>query len=200
MRGRAVPDSRPNHEGVSREWAEQKFGKLALWPSYFDTARSLSLRGLPFSLGSRGIGFDSMHPLSADLFTEQYAPNPARERLLRSLFAWIHGNLAASTIPDSLLSSPLIRPAQLLLWIQFKGKPGLRVGERGIIFESLRQGWGRFMARQGEVIVDAKVGEKISVLTRVQRKLTVTNRRTTPDYDNWKRRKKGGKTAKKRGG
>lgn len=31
------------------------------------------------------------------------------------------------------------------------------------------------MARQGEVIVDAKVGEKISVLTRVQRKLTVTN-------------------------
>lgn len=42
MRGRAVPDSRPNHEGVSREWAEQKFGKLALWPSYFDTACSLS--------------------------------------------------------------------------------------------------------------------------------------------------------------
>lgn len=100
----------------------------------------------------------------------------------------------------SFFSFRLIRPAQLLLRIQFKGKPGLRVGERGIIFESLRQGWGRFMARQGEVIVDAKVGEKISVLTRVQRKLTVTNRRATPDYDNWKRRKKGGKTAKKRGG
>lgn len=29
------PLSRPNHEGVSREWAEQKFGKLALWPSVF---------------------------------------------------------------------------------------------------------------------------------------------------------------------
>lgn len=67
---------RPNHEGVSREWAPQKFGKLALWPSYFDTARSLSRRGLPFSLASRGIGFNWMHPLSANLFTKQYARNP----------------------------------------------------------------------------------------------------------------------------
>lgn len=138
-------------------------------------------RGLPFSLASRGIGFDSMHPLSADLFTKQYAPNPARGRLLRSLFAWIHGNLRPFSL-SFFLSFCLIRPIQATFdQSKFKGNP-VRNGERGINIRIFKAGMV-YGEERGEAIVDAK---EISVLTRVQRKLTVTNRRTTPDYDNWK--------------
>lgn len=168
MRGRAVPDSRPNHEGVSREWAEQKFGKLALWPSYFDTACSLSFAD---SL-SRSAAAES-DSTQCTLCPRTYLPS--------NMLPTQHGNDFSAPFPRGYTEISRLRPFRasrrrfsilpfpsrfnstthqlLFCTLSLKESPFEKGNNIGIFGSRDGDGLWRNSGREG-AIVDAKVGGK----------------------------------------